>query len=291
MNSNTKPSDNHETSPSVDSCAIDFFDYLRSIHGMKGKTIRSISFFMQPHNANTHEDSLFSFADEANTIWETCMACPEVPDVHFDEPNKAYAIKGRVNPFKRLAYRAKSVDCSEQGQNIIPIISDEFDITKSKSRKIITPLWLHKSTQALAPLLTLILLRNYTDEKRLCFRVSKSGVTNICCLDVVADYLSEITPEARYAYTCGKRKSNPLLFSPYMLDIEFWTLICELKMLYEMAKQNLTLRTKGQDKALPWDLQEQAVLFSLYNCNPFDILIDWLDIAETLQNFRHRRKF
>lgn len=215
MNSNTKPSDSHETSHSIDSCAIDFFDYLRLINGMKEKTIRLIRSFMQPHNGNTRSDKPSSFADEANDIWEACMACPALPDVCFDKPNKDdYLADGYVNPFKRLAYRTKSADSSMRDQKDVPIISDEFGITEPKSRKIITPLWMHKSTQRLAPLLTLILLRNYTDEKRLCFRVSKSGVTNICCLDVVADYLSEITPEARYAYTCGKRKSNPLLFSP-----------------------------------------------------------------------------
>lgn len=270
---------------------VDLCDYLRTIPGMKAKTFDLINNFMQPHDANTREDPLSSFAYEANAIWEACMGCPEVPDVHFDEPNKGYAIKGRVNPFKRLAYRTKSVDCSEHGQNNIPIISDEFGITDSESRKIITPLWRHKSTQRLAPLLTLILLRNYTDEKRLCFRVSKKGVTNTCCRDVVADYLSEITPKARYAYTCEKRKSDPLLFSPYMLDIEFWTLICELKTLYEMAKQNLAIRESRNGQALPWDLQEQAVLFSLYNCNPFDILIDWLKTTKKTPPFACGKNF
>ena len=264
---------------------VDLCDYLRTIPGMKTKTFDLINRFLQPDNSNIDTDKPSPFAKKANAIWEACMGCPEVPDVHFDEPNKGYAIKGRVNPFKRLAYRTKSVDCSEHGQNNIPIISDEFGITDLESRKIITPLWRHESTQALAPLLTLILLRNYTDEKRLCFRVSKKGVTHTCCRDVVADYLSEITPKARYAYTCEKRKSDPLLFSPYMLDIEFWTLICELKMLYEMAKQNLAIRESRNGQALPWDLQEQAVLFSLYNCNPFDILYDWFDIQEKFPNF------
>ena len=154
----------------------------------------------------------------------------------------------------------------------------------------LTQFWCHKETHPLAPTLTLILSRDYTHKSPKCFRQRDHVFTDSCSLSTLRDYLCALLPEKRRERFEKNHAYNSMLFSGAFLTREFFLLLGAMKMLYKMAAENLLIRkrkvnenskakTSDSSSVVPWDVYEQAVLFSLFLTNPLKLLLDWQELA------------
>lgn len=157
----------------------------------------------------------------------------------------------------------------------------------------IAPLWLYKETLPLAPVLSLIMLSYATRKDPDCFPRKIGLPEKVCFPANVCYYLSELSPsvrEARFSsYYPSKHGhgSYARYFSVKAITHEYWLQICALCMLLAMASENLAARNKTGGKihtqcSLRWNIYEQAVLFSLLIATPFDILLNWKELAEQI---------
>ena len=161
---------------------------------------------------------------------------------------KLFPDKASINPgtvdiylFKKLmgdSFRSAPEDSllsyMFDGQNTIHALADY--------PTFITQLWCHKETRPLAPTLTLILTRDYTHKSPKCFRKQDHAFTDYCSLSALRDYLCALLPEKRWERFEKNHAYNSMLFSGSFLTREFFLLLGALKMLYEMAAENLSIR-------------------------------------------------
>ena len=292
-------------------------EYLGRIPGIHPETISFLSNFQKNTVKLKKDDSVMSF-------W-LALRNDEITMPHF----KLFPGKASINPgtvdiylFKKLMgdpFRSAPEDSllsyMFDGQNTIHALADY--------PTFITQLWCHKETRPLAPTLTLILTRDYTHKSPKCFRKQDHAFTDYCSLSALRDYLCALLPEKRWERFETNHAYNSMLFSGSFLTREFFLLLGALKMLYEMAAENLSIRERkseeraSEEKAkespegkteaktgenteentekktgestegktsdssatVPWDVYEQAVLFSLFLANPLNLLLDWQELA------------
>lgn len=283
-------------------------EYLGRIPGIHPETISFLSNFQKNTVKLKKDDSVRSF-------W-LALRNDEITMPHF----KLFPGKASINPgtvdiylFKKLMgdpFRSAPEDSllsyMFDGQNTIHALADY--------PTFITQLWCHKETRPLAPTLTLILTRDYTHKSPKCFRKQDHAFTDYCSLSALRDYLCALLPEKRWERFEKNHAYNSMLFSGSFLTREFFLLLGALKMLYEMAAENLSIRKrKSEEKAkenpegkteaktgenteektgkntenktsdssatVLWDVYEQAVLFSLFLTNPLNLLLDWQELA------------
>lgn len=219
-------------------------EYLESIPGIHSETIS----FLSDSPKNTVE---LKNDDSAKSFWSAlCNNAITMP--HF----KLFPGKASINPetvdiylFKKLMgdpFRSAPEDSllsyMFDGQNTIHALADY--------PTFITQLWCHKETRPLAPTLTLILTRDYTHKSPKCFRKQDHAFTDYCSLSALRDYLCALLPEKRWERFEKNHAYNSMLFSGSFLTREFFLLLGALKMLYEMAAENLSIRKrKSEEKA------------------------------------------
>ncbi len=200
-----------------------------------------------------------------------------------------------VNPFSYLfiksPYHSRKMDSSGKDYAIDGSIVDK-----------IAPLWLYKETLPLAPVLSLIMLSHATRKDPDCFPRKIGLPEKVCFPANVCYYLSELSPSVREARFSSYYPSKPghgsyaRYFSVKAITHEYWLQICALCMLLAMASENLAARNKAGGKihtqcSLRWNIHEQAVLFSLLIATPFDILLNWKELAEQFLNWIAERVF
>lgn len=219
-------------------------EYLGRIPGIHPETISFLSNFQKNTVKLKKDDSVRSF-------W-LALRNDEITMPHF----KLFPGKASINPgavdiylFKKLMgdpFRSAPEDSllsyMFDGQNTIHALADY--------PTFITQLWCHKETCPLAPTLTLILTRDYTHKSPKCFRKQDHAFTDYCSLSALRDYLCALLPEKRWERFEKNHAYNSMLFSGSFLTREFFLLLGALKMLYEMAAENLSIRKrKSEEKA------------------------------------------
>ena len=219
-------------------------EYLGRIPGIHPETISFLSNFQKNTVKLKKDDSVRSF-------W-LALRNYEITMPHF----KLFPGKASINPgtvdiylFKKLMgdpFRSAPEDSLRSymfdGQNTIHALADY--------PTFITQLWCHKETCPLAPTLTLILTRDYTHKSPKCFRKQDHAFTDYCSLSALRDYLCALLPEKRWERFEKNHAYNSMLFSGSFLTREFFLLLGALKMLYEMAAENLSIRKrKSEEKA------------------------------------------
>ena len=276
----------------------------KNIHAFLKKVPRIYKKTLDVLSPSFQKDSIYKYPPTNSTnVWNICrsfhLAIPDVnfssPPFAFNAPNdplEQFSTREGINPFQKLldctSYKAntdtgskKLYDDEHKGETHSNLYSTEFSVSDKANISVIAPLWALEITRPLAPILTLIILRTYNNGDKRCIQFNRKGTTCKCNPDVIRKYLNVLLPTARYTYACAGRTSNPFFFTPHKLTVDFWSELCALKMLYEMAMENLSSRFstgKKVKRCLPWNLYEQATLFSLYSVIPFDPLLDWQDI-------------
>lgn len=278
----------------------DIFSYLSNIPGISSETLEILK---KSENFKNNELKILSplSTDESDSqsFWDSLQSTSYfLPIPEFSEDILSKGPKGpknpkgfkisikNVNPFSYLfiksPYRSRKMDSSGKDYAIDDSIVDK-----------IAPLWLYKETLPLAPVLSLIMLSYATHKDPNCFPRKIGLPEKVCFPANVCYYLSELSPsvrEARFSsYYPSKhgRGSYAYYFSDKAITHEYWLQICALCMLLVMASENLAARNKAGGKihtqcSLRWNVYEQAVLFSLLIATPFDILLNWKELAEQI---------
>ena len=278
----------------------DVFSYLSKIPGISSETLELLK---KSENFKNNKPKNFSTLtpDKSNSqsFWDSLQSTSySLPIPEFSEYILSKGPKGpknpkgfkipikNVNPFSYLfiksRYHSRKTDSSDKDYTIDGSIVDK-----------IAPLWLCEETLPLAPVLSLIMLSYAAHKDPDCFSRKKGLPEKVCSPANVCYYLSELSPsvrEARFSsYYPSKHGhgSYACYFSDKAITHEYWLQICALCMLLAMASENLAARNKAGGKihtqySLRWNVYEQAVLFSLLIATPFDILLNWKELAEQI---------